>query len=913
LLAIRILRVAADIPRRLLGVAAALLVAGLLCAALWTVGTFDETSRPLLGQQTPPSVRAVASQWRKTPLPQDERRIDISVQQPARHLDAKDIEIFVFGTILLIIGGYWFVLPWHIHRRRMNEAKQNIEEGLKRRREMSLNANRNNVSRRLAYHVVRVPPMREEVASDTATVLGRLFGRIEGATLDLNGTIDATIAAGGRFVLVKKERRVSRTITVLVDIESGSHPWLHDIDWLLDRWRALGVQFQRYDFHDDPHFLYEATTRLPTRLERLARRVEGEPLVIISRKLTSQQFRGGEAPWLRDAQTWPVRAWIDPSPRPHEELPSAYRNEIERLTRLGFCRFPFTAPGLAALAVYLASEGRSVVVPDWPVLPALSDPNVTRALEKWVLFASLVPDPTWDQLQAVRESFPEIRADLTENQHLQRLLDWVESDSRNASQRAESGDGRTLELDPDLVNDIIMRFRRSEAGLPASERFEARCRQLLLTQLDATRPDDPLMHGFWQLKRMHHQLVVDPDKAAALLGPLIAGPWHDEAIEAVNTELDRDAVTRSMPRAIRDGFALAVGTAGNRLRIGDLFRLRPIVFGPAVASILVLVTLAAASLEFTFIGKPLLGSTQSFEGVLPRDYRLVMDTASENPETKDTGPSRGVISETDEIANARLVLDQRGLASTEDNAAKLRTFVEECKATQCQVLEEATSRLRFAEVAETARNEVFNLRNQIYQGNGIGGRQYSSEMLRKRFADVLTEIRRSALEVEIVHGRRAGKKLDYQFSPKFRLEALINNIANQITVLDHDYIPSGPPDFWEANGSRLRRVFYTGTDVRFVFDLPVPALGLAGVIQGMTFFVGTARSDRYEGHAYAYMQGCEPTAFAAAGNVSSDQRRVVLRGRLPVVRDRSCYAFRHEDVTIEFTFHDRTDNWNAPR
>ncbi|HXO68236.1 MAG TPA: hypothetical protein VN838_04675, partial [Bradyrhizobium sp.] len=292
LLALRIVRATADIPRRrLLGAAAVLLIAGLLGAALWTVGTFHETSGPRVVQQAPPSAKAVASQWRKTPLPQDERHIDISVQQPARHLDARDIDIFVIGTILLIIGGYWFVLPWHIHRRRINEAKQNIEEGLKRRREMSSNANRNNVSRRLAYHVVRVPPMREEVASDTATVLGRLFGRIEGTTLDLDRTIDATIAAGGRFVLVRKEHRVARTITVLVDIEGGSHPWLHDIDWLLDRWRALGVQFQRYDFSGDPHILLDAATRLPTRLEKLARRAEGEPLVIISRKLTSQQFR----------------------------------------------------------------------------------------------------------------------------------------------------------------------------------------------------------------------------------------------------------------------------------------------------------------------------------------------------------------------------------------------------------------------------------------------------------------------------------------------------------------------------------------------------------------------------------------------------------------------------------------------
>jgi len=132
---------------------------------------------------------------------------------------------------------------------------------------------------------------------------------------------------------------------------------------------------------------------LPTTLERLARRSGGEPLVIVSRKLTGQQYRG-EARWLREVQAWPTRAWLDPAPRSYEELPHAYQIEIERLSRRGFHRFPFTEKGLVALATYLASEGRSVMTPDWPILPPLSDPRVADAVEKWALFSSLVPDPT---------------------------------------------------------------------------------------------------------------------------------------------------------------------------------------------------------------------------------------------------------------------------------------------------------------------------------------------------------------------------------------------------------------------------------------------------------------------------------------------------------------------------------------
>src|SRR5262249_60137028 len=167
-----------------------------------------------------------------------------------------------------------------------------------------------------------------------------LFGRVQGEALDVNRTIDATLAQGGRFVAVTAERRVSRTLTIIVDVEGGSHPWLTDIQWLLDRWHALGVQFQRYDFQFEPLFLINAATRIPILLEKLARRAEGEPLLIFSRRLTGQDFRG-EARWLRYAEAWPVRAWLDPAPRPPEELPAAYQNEINRLAHRGFRRFPF--------------------------------------------------------------------------------------------------------------------------------------------------------------------------------------------------------------------------------------------------------------------------------------------------------------------------------------------------------------------------------------------------------------------------------------------------------------------------------------------------------------------------------------------------------------------------------------------
>jgi hypothetical protein len=243
-------------------------------------------------------------------------------------------------------------------------------------------------------------------------------------------------------------------------------------------------------------------------------------------------------------------------------------------------------------------------------------------VEKWALFASLVPDPTWDQLQAVRESFPEIRAVLTDNRHLQRLLDWVEL--RTGSERAESADGRSLELDPVLVDELILRFRTIESVLPREERLEPRCRRLLSTQLGATEPEDPLMREFWLLKRMRHQLAIDPDNAAALLGPLIAGPWHDEAIEAVKSELDRDQIVRTLPRATRDGLALAANVAGHRQRIQDLFRLPPAIVAGVAGFVMLLGSIAGILLSrFPVAAETLLSARYSFEGWLPRDYTIV--------------------------------------------------------------------------------------------------------------------------------------------------------------------------------------------------------------------------------------------------------------------------------------------------
>jgi len=215
------------------------------------------------------------------------------------------------------------------------------------------------------------------------------------------------------------------------------------------------------------------------------------------------------------------------------------------------------------------------------------------------------------------------------------LIDWAEL--RNADHRAESGDGATLVVDRPIIHELIIEFRRLEAELPEAERLEARCRLLLLAQLEAVKPGDPLMHQFWQFKRMQHQLVLDPDQALALLGPLLGGAWHNEAVDAVKTELDRDKTVRSLARTARDGLRTVADPGSRFVGVSDLFRPpRLLLAGATLAAVLLLVVGVGLVHEIRSIRTMLLTAAVDLPGLLPRDYRLE-ETTKPGSEAADPG------------------------------------------------------------------------------------------------------------------------------------------------------------------------------------------------------------------------------------------------------------------------------------
>ena len=65
------------------------------------------------------------------------------------------------------------------------------------------------------------------------------------------------------------------------------------------------------------------------------------------------------------------------------------------------------------------------MAPQWPTLPEPRNPKVGHALMCWAAAVALVPDASWDQVQALREALPEIHSVLPEPCHVQLLLDFV--------------------------------------------------------------------------------------------------------------------------------------------------------------------------------------------------------------------------------------------------------------------------------------------------------------------------------------------------------------------------------------------------------------------------------------------------------------------------------------------------------
>ncbi len=306
------------------------------------------------------------------------------------------------------------------------------------------------------------------------------------------------------------------------------------------------------------------------------------------------------------------------------------RREIAALRRRGFGRFPLTDQGVVAMARWLAAEGESPQAVDWTgglaSRSGASAGPVEEALRKWALAAALVPDPSWDQLEAIRRHLKEIHELLSDRRDLQRLLDWVGGQTQAD---VELNGGRCLNI-PEVHQDRWIRRQRELARQdPAQRDFEQRVRHLLLEQLEPARPpqDQGLEYQRWRLKVATHTAVIEPGSARDLLGWAFDSAVAHEASRWVSQELARQGEGVGLAAFPRSDVEYLKGMQGS----AEGVEVRELVWGHprlwarallALAPALLVLAYDPARAPFDRIAKHFEAGTAERKAVLPEIYAL---------------------------------------------------------------------------------------------------------------------------------------------------------------------------------------------------------------------------------------------------------------------------------------------------
>ncbi|MDX2155554.1 MAG: hypothetical protein SFW09_03505 [Hyphomicrobiaceae bacterium] len=120
-------------------------------------------------------------------------------------------------------------------------------------------------------------------------------------------------------------------------------------------------------------------------------------------------------------------------------------------------------------------------------------------------------------------------------------------------------------------------------------------------------------------------------------------------------------------------------------------------------------------------------------------------------------------------------------------------------------------------------------------------------------------------------------------------------------VTDRPVQPTSGPSHWSHNGS-VMRLEANGADRRFVYEVPRRGLVEAGVKPGDTVFEGRREGQTYTGAAYIFTRSCGRVGYSVAGNVSADERTVVLEGQAPLMgEDCKPRAYRRDRLQFDLT------------
>ncbi len=530
--------------------------------------------QPALPAQVDATPKALSPTVRLDPI-EDGRRSESNIPEE-RPIEPPGpgwllVTLMLGGALVLIVGAAWWGAPSNYRRlvalARTRARAQREDWGA-----------RGHVSA-VPYYIQRTAPFPVAHIDDAATILGRLFRREPGLDLDVPATIRATLDAGGRITPVHAASPRREHLLVLVDRESRQHPYLDGVEWLLARWRRLGLRVLRYTYENTPDALRpEHGPELS--LDTLRCQTEGLPLVVFSRMRGARGYQGRVA-LARDLAAWPHRAWLDLDPTPLADRDRELQRVARTLEHSGLPRYPFTAPGLLAAARGLAEGAPRHRL----VAEAAARPDLDTALMVWAGTVACVPDASWAQLDALRRHFAGF-AELTpdhaplEARDLERLLAWVGTRGYHSG---ALGEGARLYFTPAGRRALLKALRRHDRARWPDDpelRHEARARRLLVQQLKAADPDgDPYRESLRAMKVAMHEAVLDPARADALLPGFADRAVAYELIEQLEDELavQAEGAAFETPWSARTSEAITAFVQGDqgkaRARLPDLLGL----------------------------------------------------------------------------------------------------------------------------------------------------------------------------------------------------------------------------------------------------------------------------------------------------------------------------------------------------
>jgi hypothetical protein len=112
-------------------------------------------------------------------------------------------------------------------------------------------------------------------------------------------------------------------------------------------------------------------------------------------------------------------------------------------------------------------------------------------------------------------------------------------------------------------------------------------------------------------------------------------------------------------------------------------------------------------------------------------------------------------------------------------------------------------------------------------------------------------------------------------------------------------VPNDATSVWIHSGSTVYLVTSPANGRKFLYEIPKPAIQ-DGPKDGSLLFDGKRQGQEYVGTAYAYWGNCKTEQYSVRGRISSDEKKIVLRGRAPQ-KNSNCDAlgFKAEELVVD--------------